>query len=70
MSDGLFAGDHGPEGAWQTLKGKMMEPHIQMPMESKAMNRGGVESGTNDPGWDSHIIVNTGLTHGGGAMAV
>ncbi len=71
MMDGaMFAGDHGPEGAWMTLKGRMLEPHIAMPLESVAMNRGQVESGTNDPGWNSHIQVNTGLTHGGGAMAV
>lgn len=68
-TEGLFP-NHGPINAWLTEEGDMLAPHIQMPMESVAMNRGQVESGTRTPGWATEIIVTTGLTRGGGAMAV
>jgi len=68
--DGLFP-QHPKTGTdWFTLKGRMLSPMIQAPLESVAMNRGQVESGTNDPGWNSHLQVDTPLTHGGGAFAV
>lgn len=68
MSDGMFP-NHARSGDWQTLKGRMLSPYVAMPMESVSKNRGGVETGTKDAGWDSQIMVTTGLTHGGGAMA-
>lgn len=67
---GWFAGNHGPEGPWKTEKGSMLAPHIQSPMES---------SNTGEPRFTgttptthastSTIIVSTGMTGGGGAMA-
>jgi hypothetical protein len=76
MSDGTwFAGNHGPEGDWKTLKGRMLAPHEAAPMES---------SNTGDPrfngeitgpqGWEASIVQSgpfdpDSLTRGGGTMA-
>lgn len=67
-TDGLFP-QHPREGDWETLEGDMLAPHIMMPLESVAMNRAGVQSGTRQPDWNSQITVQTGLTPGGGTMA-
>ena len=69
MADGTwFAGNHGPEGDFASLKGRMLEPHIQAPMESTAHT-----AIRNAPAammdWNSSVIVNTGMTPGGGTMA-
>lgn len=77
MSDGTwFAGDHGPEGDWKTLKGRMLAPHElaydvqdsnigpdrlnQDTATSTWVATGPVMSGTYDP---------NALTRGGGTMA-
>lgn len=65
---GMFAGDHGPEGAWHSLKGGTLTPPLQMPLESEAM--GDSRHQTNDmpsQRWDAHVVVHTPLTGGGGS---
>jgi len=66
---GLFP-QHPRSGDWATLKGSMLAPHMTTPMQST--NHG--DSRLNQtvmggPAWDSRVIVQTGMTHGGGAMA-
>lgn len=40
MSDGSwFAGDHGPEGDWKTLKGRMLTPP-ELPYDVQDSNEG------------------------------
>lgn len=64
--DGMFP-QHPKSGDWETLKGRMLAPHLQMPMESTAHTavRFAPAATMN---WDAYI-VNTGLTPGGGKMA-
>lgn len=71
MSDGtMFAGDHGAEGDWNTLKGRMLAPH-----EEPALY--GTNSGdprfngeiTGPQGWEASLKPNEPLTRGGGTMA-
>ena len=70
MSEGMFP-QHPRSGDWQTLKGRMLSPH-ELPYDEQDANIGPERlnqevSGTGS--WDSHVIVTTGMTHGGGAMA-
>lgn len=69
MADTWFAGDHPRSGPWESLEGDMLQPHVQMPMESQ--NTGDPRfNGTVGPvGWASDVIVTTGMTGGGGTMA-
>lgn len=70
MSDGTwFGGQHGPEGDWKTLKGRMLEPHTAQPMSSTAHgdSRHQAEA-TVRVGWESYLVT-TGMTRGGGTMA-
>lgn len=70
MSDGTwFGGQHGPEGDWKTLKGRMLEPHTAQPMTSTAQGDSRHQAPAPVIGWESHILVNTGMTRGGGTMA-
>lgn len=69
MSEGWFAGNHGPEGAWKTLKGSMLAPHIKQPITSTAQGDARHQAPAAIIGWESHILVNTGMTRGGGTMA-
>lgn len=64
----FFAGDHGPEGVWASEKGRMLAPHLQMPMESEAMGDSRHQT-NNMPGelWNACVTVDTPLTGGGGA---
>lgn len=67
-TSGLFAGDHGPEGVWSSLKGSTLAPHLMMPLESEAM--GDSRHQTNDmpsERWNECVVVQTPLTGGGGA---
>lgn len=71
MSDGtMFAGDHGAEGAWSSLKGSMLAPRLQAPLVSDNTGdpRFNGEAGGN-PGWESSLKPSEGLTRGGGTMA-
>jgi len=66
---GLFP-QHPRSGDWETLKGQALAPHLQMPLESSAM--GDSRHQTNampSQMWDSNVVVMTGQTGGGGAMA-
>lgn len=76
MSDGtMFAGDHGPEGDWKTLKGRMLAPHIEAPLVGH--NSGDLRFNgeiTGPQGWEAGIVTGgeydpNKLTRGGGAMA-
>lgn len=64
---GMFP-QHPKSTEFCTLKGRMLEPHIQQPMESSAHTAVRYSpAGKTD--WTSSIIVNTGMTPGGGTMA-
>jgi len=70
MSDGTwFCGNHGADGVFGSLKGPMLAPHLQMPMESSAMGdtRHIASAGGTPP--TSTIIVSTGMTGPGGQLA-
>lgn len=71
MSDGtMFAGDHGPEGDWKTLKGRMLAPHEEPPLagtnEGDPRFNGEV---TGSQGWEASLKPVDAPTRGGGAMA-
>jgi len=69
MSDGMFP-NHGPEGAWSSLKGAMLAPHIAPPLESTSQ-RGASRANSPSPSIapNSTIQVDTPLTMGGGSFA-
>jgi hypothetical protein len=70
MSDGtMFAGDHPKVGEWETLKGRMLAPHIEMPLESHSMGDSRHIDEAPSIDWASTTIVTTGMTRGGGTMA-
>lgn len=68
MSEGLFP-NHPRSGDWETLKGRMLAPHIKAPITSTAHgdSRHQAEAKVH-VGWESYL-VNTGMTRGGGTMA-
>jgi len=68
MSEGLFP-QHPRSGDWETLKGKMIEAPLQMPLTSSAHGDSRAQAPAPVIGWESHILVNTGMTRGGGTMA-
>lgn len=65
----FFAGNHGPEGVWKSEKGRMLAPHLQMPMESEAMGESRHQTDNVNQLWNTTVVVSTGMTRGGGAMA-
>jgi hypothetical protein len=67
MSEAWFAGNHGPVGVWRSEKGSMLQPHLQMPLESEAMGDSRHQTDNVNQLWDSTVIVNTPMTGGGGA---
>lgn len=69
MSDGWFGGVHGPEGDFKSLKGRMLEPHTQAPMESDNTGDARFNGTSGSLGWAKDTIVTTGMTRGGGTMA-
>jgi len=70
MADGTwFAGNHGAEGAWSSLKGRMLAPHEAAPLTSTASGDSRHQTDAMAGHWDSTTIVNTGMTRGGGTMA-
>lgn len=68
MSEGMFP-QHPRSGDWETLKGRMLSPHIQQPMTSTAHGDSRHQAEAATIGWETHILVNTGMTRGGGTMA-
>jgi len=69
MADGtMFAGDHPRSGDWETLEGKMLAPHTAPPLMSTAQGDSRHQTDTMTGHWDSTVIVNTGMTRGGGTM--
>lgn len=65
----FFAGNHGPEGVWKSEKGRMLAPHLQMPMESEAMGESRHQTDNVNQLWNTTVVVSTGMTRGGGTMA-
>ena len=65
---GMFP-QHPRSGPWETLKGGTLAPHLQAPMTSTAHGDSRNQSTAPTIGWASHILVNTGMTRGGGTMA-
>lgn len=68
MSEGLFP-QHPRSGDWETLKGRMLAPHEQAVMTSQAGGDSRHQANPATTSWTSAIIVNTGMTGGGGTMA-
>lgn len=66
---GWFGGNHGPEGDFKTLKGRMLEPHTAQALHSTAHGDSRHQATAPVIGWETHILVNTGMTRGGGTMA-
>jgi hypothetical protein len=69
MSEGWFAGNHGPEGAWSSLKGKMMEPHTAAPLDGDNSGDPRFNGTAGSLGWTKSTLVTTGKTGGGGTFA-
>lgn len=69
MSDeGMFP-QHPRSGDWETLKGRMLSPHLQPVLTSTASGDSRHQTDAMAGHWDSTVIVNTGMTRGGGTMA-
>jgi hypothetical protein len=66
--EGLFP-QHPKTGPWESLKGGTLAPHLMMPLESVAQGDSRHQAPNAIIGWESKIIVNTGMTRGGGTMA-
>lgn len=66
--EGLFP-QHPRSGDWETLKGRMLSPHEAAPLESVAHGDSRHQADSHPIGWETHILVNTGMTRGGGTMA-
>lgn len=61
---------HPKSGPWETLKGKMLTPQELPYMTSQNyMNQRPGSQSSIQQEWNSTVIVNTGETGGGGAMA-
>lgn len=67
----LFAGAHRPEGVFNSLKGSALTPP-ELSFSDQGGNVGpdrlNQEVSTTGS-WDSHVIVSTPMTHGGGTIA-
>ena len=71
LSGELFAGDHGPEGAWSSLKGSTLTPP-ELSFSDQDGNIGPDRLNQEVSGsgsWNTHVIVSTGMTRGGGTLA-
>ncbi len=70
MADTWFAGDHGPEGIYNSLKGGTLAPHIQQPLTSTSTNNARGQTPKNWSGnWDGYLHPHDAPTRGGGTMA-
>lgn len=71
----LFAGDHDPEGAWASLKGKDLTPPELSYSESSNSGDPRFNGEVTGPqGWEASIVTSgpydpNSMTRGGGAMA-
>lgn len=61
---------HPRSGPWETLKGGTLAPHLQMPLEGANTGDPRFNGNAGNLGWTKDTIINTGMTRGGGAMAV
>lgn len=67
-TSGLFGGNHTAVNEWAT-EGATLAPHLQTPMESTSKGDSRHQTDNVNQLWNSTVIVNTGMTRGGGAMA-
>jgi hypothetical protein len=65
---GMFP-QHPRNTEWETLEGRMLAPHTQDVLESVAQGDSRHQDAPANIGWDTTILVNTGTTGAGGAMA-
>lgn len=66
--EGLFP-QHPKVGEFETLKGGMVSPPLQMPLESSAMGDSRHIDSAGGTDWTGSILVNTGMTRAGGTLA-
>lgn len=67
---GLSIPNHGPEGAWASLKGGTLAPHLQSSMESSNSGEARFNGEVSGAGsWESLLLPNVPMTRGGGTMA-
>lgn len=67
---GLSIPNHGPEGAWASLKGSALGVHLQTPMESSNSGEARFNGEVSGAGsWESQLLPNVPMTRGGGTMA-
>lgn len=60
---------HPKTGDFESLKGRMLAPHVCMPMTSTASGDSRHIDSAGGTNWSGTILVNTGMTRGGGTMA-
>jgi hypothetical protein len=62
---------HPKTGEFESLKGRMLQPYEAEPWQGESINnpRPGTDTSMPDSPWTSEVIVNTGMTGGGGTMA-
>lgn len=65
--EGLFP-QHPKTGPWETLKGGTLAPHMQAPLESTSSGDSRHQTDAMAGKWDANVLVNTGMTRGGGTM--
>lgn len=71
--DGLFP-QHSRSGDWETLKGSMLAPHLQAPLESGNTGDPRFNGEVNSYNWEANLVTSgefdpNKMTGGGGAMA-
>lgn len=75
MSDGsMFAGDHGPDNAWRSEKGSMLQPHLLSVLVGHNSGEPRFNGEVNTQNWEATIVESgeydpNKLTRGGGTMA-
>lgn len=70
MSDGtMFAGSHPRSGPWETLKGRMLSPHVAAPLEGHNSGDPRFNGEVNSYNWEMSLKAHEGMTRGGGTMA-
>lgn len=70
MSEQWFNGCHHPDGIYSSLKGSMLQPYELDALVGE--NEGEVRYQGETPtthDWNTDVVVTTGMTGGGGAMA-
>lgn len=66
--EGFFP-QHPKTGPFESLKGSMLAPHTQMPLESTNTGDPRFNGEVNPYNWEATLKPHEGLTRGGGTMA-